>query len=226
MAWLLAALLALPAASQAAERAVTVTVLHAREAFTHTLALREAQQATFTGQVRGTLGKPGSMILNALLGGGGALQLQLELTRPGAEPTTFQLQSEVELAPGAPVNAAECDGWTVTLKYAGPRTSARPSNRRVSADLRRGTARVLCRQLLKPGTQANVVSGGTKGGKRFGYILNTLLAAEGAGYSLQYQLEHSPPGAQPLQLQNQATVAPGRPHRESNAGYRLELRVD
>jgi hypothetical protein len=225
-----AALLLLSVPAAGASHTVAVRVSNGLSVFSQNLKLSDGQQANFVGPVSG--GK--TMIFNALLGD--ELQYQLEVSDGrGSQSPMIQVQSSLHVRPGLGVAAAECGKWTVELSVDRPAALGRKKkaaawddgglgNYRLTADLDRGSARQRCGVVVAPGSQANVVDGFKRGGKKYGFIFNVLPAAAGAGQvSLQYQLEYTPVGMTSLQLQNQETLTLGRESKASGRGYKLGL---
>jgi len=243
-ALLLAGLLSVATDASAAAHSLAVRITSGKAVFTQTLKVSEGEQANFVGPATAANGAQRRMIVNVVVGPGSAksgvfdLQYQVELSgeRGSADPS-LQAQGSLSLRPGVAVTAVDCGSWTVALSLDGGKVpgagkaaafdDAGLGNRRVTADLSRGSARKLCRHVTSPGSQGNLVEGFSRGGRKYGFILNSLLAEQGTGgFTLQYQLEQTPIGLSTLQLQNQETLALGRPSVTDGKGYRLSLLVE
>jgi len=207
--------------------------------YVQTLKVSQGLQASFVGPVSG--GK--SMVFNALLVGNPArpeqfnLQYQLELSGGrGSLAPSIQSQSALMMRPGVKVAAVECGAWVVDIGLDAAAPVKRPQdsawdqaglgNYRLTAELSRGGARQRCRFLVAPDNQANVVEG-FGGAKKSGFILNAMpVRGQGTSVALQYQLEHTPAGSSPLQLQSQENLDLGRKSTTQGAGYKLSLLVE
>jgi hypothetical protein len=226
-----AALVLLAAPAAGASHTVQVRVSNRLAVYSQALKISAGEQANFAGPASG--GR--SMIFNAVLGAA-ELQYQLEVSGGrGSEAPMIQVQGALRIRPGRGIVAAECGPWTVELSLDRPggpggRKAAAAwddgglGNYRLTADIDRGSARQRCSVAVAPGSQANVVDGFSRGGKRYGFIFNVLPAEAGPGkVGLQYQLEYTPAGMTSLQLQNQETLTLGRESRTSGRGYTLGI---
>lgn len=204
--------------------------------YRQTLKLTEGSQGNFVGPVRDK-----EMILNGLLsrdGEGLVLQYQLELSGGrGAQGRSIQAQAEVALAPGRPLRALDCGPWSVTLtldpaKAAAPKESAAwdPAglpNYRLSADLSSDGSGEVCRVVSRADAQSNAVDGILEGGRKFGFILNSLFTPGKDGFRLQYQVEKNmAAGARTVQLQNEETLVLNKKTRVPGEGFKLELLLE
>jgi hypothetical protein len=179
-----------------------VRVSDGATSWVQTLKLQEGAQANFMGNVVGDDGQSKrEMIVNAVLAAGKpppGLQYQIEVSGGrGSQLPMVQGQSDILLPPGARLTVLQCGNWTVEMSLDGGSAKAAPgpgSNYRVTGDVIGSKGKVRCRHLVRPGSQANSVDAGTRGGKKFGLILNTVAAASAKGVGLQYQLEYTAPG--------------------------------
>ncbi|MCX5795352.1 MAG: hypothetical protein NTY77_07665 [Elusimicrobia bacterium] len=221
----------------AAGHTMDVRVSNGKTTFSQTVKLSDGQQANFVGPVAG--GK--SMIFNALLvtdRGQAApyhLQYQLELSGgQGSQAPSLEVQSALDLRPGLSLITAECGSWTAELSLDAPGTLGKKKapaawddaglgNYRLTVDVVRGSAQQRCAVTVAPGAQANVIDRFTREGKKHGFIFSVLPAARAGGVNLQYQLEYTPVGMEPLQLQNQESLAFGRKSQTPGHGYKLGL---
>lgn len=230
------------AASSGASHMVEVKVRHGQKSWTQTIKAAEGSQANFVGQAPGAGAPAQRMIFNALLAAGGRpgffnMEYQAELSGgAGSQTNTIQAQGSLSLKPGARLAAVECGPWTLELGLdAAPGGEKTPpawdaaglNNIRLTMDVANGAARKRCRQVYRPETQGNVVDGSSRGGRKLGFIMNTLVTPEpsGGSFHLQYQVEHNP-GTKPLQLQNEETLTLSRPKTLSGQGYRLDFLLE
>ena len=231
-------LLLLPRPAAAAAHTLEVRISHGKTTYAQTVRLSGESQANFSGPVtpKGG-GAAGQLLVNAVLAPGSGkprgfdLQFQVDLTlgRGGASPMTFQEQGEVAVTPGDAFTAAECGDWKVELALDAPAArpapwgGGAPGNYRLTAELGGAAGKVRCSQVVKPGDQSNLVDGGTRNGKKYGFILNSLLSPSGAGtVAIQYQLERTPLGGRAFQIQSEENLRLGRKTRSPGTGATLD----
>lgn len=232
------AVLSAAVSARAQTHSLDVRISDGKAVYTHAEKLVYGQQANYVGPAAGSLGSRRTMIVNVLLGGTSAepgwftLEYQLELSggRGSPEPMV-QAQGTLRMRAGARVTALECGAWTVELGLdAAPAKKKGPAapfddgglgNFRVTADLARGRSQLVCRHVIQAGTQGNVVEGFSRGGRKYGFIFNSLLQRDGGSFVLQYQLEQSPMGLTTLQVQNTESLTLGRRSSSEGNGYKL-----
>ena len=232
-ALLAALLLACAASAEAATHTLVVRMSQGMRTYSHTMKLEDGAQANFVGKPDGN-GGDRNMIVNTMLSPAGAafsMEIQLELAH--ADKTqTFQVQTSVQMRPGEHLTQTECGDWKVELildgkpgraaAAKGAWTSGGLDNYRLTTDVASSGKQRRCRQVVKLGTQSNIVDSVTTGGRKRGCILNTVLAEpSAAGFGLQYQLEQSP-----LELQGQDTLPLGIKHTASASGGKVSFLLE
>ena len=231
----------------AGQHSVEVRIINKQSEYKQTLRITEGSQANYAGPVNALNGGSGRQIIfNALLTRDSEasdlliLGYQVELSGgPGSQGRSIQGQSEVAMRPGDRLTAIECGPWTVQLaldaKEAGGKktgdaawkTAGLP-NYRLTANVSAGNSKQQCRLISKAGVQSNVVDSITEGGRKHGFILNSLLAPakDGPGFSLQYQIEHGLSGASPVQMQNEETLTLNKKTTISGQGYKVDFLLE
>ena len=217
-------LAALPAC---ATQTLDLRIVADGETFVKRQLVEEGMQESWTGALDSESGASRrTIIFNGVLnkapeGGGLRLEYQLEVQGAGATDA-IQSQSAVRLRAGAPLVAARCGVFTVTLTvYGEAEPAARLSNYKLSARTGHGD----CAQLVELGAQANLVSG-IADGRRLS--LNAVVAeAAKSGYKTQYQVELSGGEGKPLAAQKEAVLSPGKELTIVEArGEKVTLRLD
>jgi hypothetical protein len=230
---LAALLLACAASAEAAPHTLIVRMTQGMRTYSHTMKLEDGAQANFVGKPDGG-GGDRNMIVNTVLSPAGAaysMELQLELAH--ADKTqTFQVQTSVQMRSGDHLTQTECGDWKVELILDGKPGRAAPAkgawtsggldNYRLTTDVASSGKRRRCRQVVKLGTQSNIVDSATTDGRKRGFILNTVLAEpSAAGFGIQYQLEQSP-----LELQGQDTLTLGSKRAASASGGKVSFLLE
>lgn len=227
-------LLALAVPAAAGTHRLSVRVSHGKTVWTDTVVVSDGEQKSHVGKVGGR-----SLVVNTLAADDPAargrvnLQYQLELTAgPSSPEPVLQVQGQALLRLGVPVQATACGSWTLELGLDSKGARARlgfggaDGNVRLTAELARGAAKTVCRQVLAGGAQGNVVDARKKDGARSGFVMNALVEPSGGSVQTQLQLEHTPPGGKPLRVQKEASLPFGKKKTLSGAGYRLVLTAE
>ncbi len=218
-------LLAAAVDAGAKPHSVEVRVSDGKAVYLRTLSVETGKQTDYVGPVS-SFGAPGRMLLaNVLLNEdkGFGLQYQVELSGgKGSSDPVIQGQGEVSIRSGKSARVIECGVWTVEVSLDGTGTLGKKNkakewnpggsdNYRLTATVRGFNGRV-CRQIGRNRTQGNVVDGSVSGDRKFGFLMNSIVAS-GAGsgpVNLQYQVEQSlADGSEGFQLQGENTVIPG-----------------
>ncbi len=233
---LLAALAPAAAQSAPAEHSLTVRIFKGQAEYTQVLQAQEDRQLSFVGPAGDK-----EMIFNGLLARAEdpahfSLQYQLELSDGrGAGGRSIQGQGEVALWAGSNMTVLESGPWAVRIALDAKKNAKRTPwnekglpNYRLTADVYAGTYKQSCRLTTKAGIQSNVTDG-MRGAHKTGFIFTAYLKpGDTAGsFDLQYQIEqslHSPD--QPFQLQNLATLVPGKNRHVAGKGYRIDLLLE
>lgn len=168
------------------------------------------------------------------------LQYQLELSGdPGGEGPTIQGQGELYIRPGDELPVIKCGLWTVTLALDPGTAGKKPAggrwnppglaNYRLTADMNAGSSKEKCVLLSKAGAQTNIVDGQSKGGRQFGFILDSLFTTAGPGgaFVLQYTTGlGSGPASGDVRTDGETPLALNRKKALAGKGYRLEFLLE
>lgn len=230
----------------AGQHSVEVRIINKQTAYKQTVSITEGSQANYVGPVNALNGGDRKqMIFNALLNRETpdllVLQYQVELSGgPESQGRSVQSQSEVAIRPGDRLTAIECGPWTVKFAMDAKGAEGKKArdaawkaaglpNYRLTANVSAGNSRQQCRLISKSGVQSNVVDSIREGGRKYGFILNSLFtpAKEGPGFSLQYQIEQGLNGAAgPVQMQNEETLTLNKKTTISGEGYRVDFLLE
>jgi hypothetical protein len=217
---LLACLLLAAPASAAGTHTLIARFVRGGNVYSHSMKVAEGSQEVFKGQSFGQ-----NILMNAVLApkdGSLLLQLQLEVSRPDGS-RSVQVQTGVTMNSGDRVTAVECGDWRLDLALDAALPNAAPPawkpggpNYRLATTV--GKRR--CRQVRDLESQTNIVDSVNVGGRRGGFILNTILLkpAKNAS-SLQYQIEDTP-----NQLMGSVDLALGR--KASDHGGAVEFLLE
>lgn len=220
MKMLLAVLAALASSPALATQTLEVRFTKGTQTFVQRQTVQEGDQANFMGSVASKDGSAKrNVIVNSVLSpaanGVHNLMLQTEIS---SSQETFQYQTALNVVAGTALAAAECGGWKVAVALGGGKGSLPPGNYRLASE----AGRVRCSGVVASGSQMNVVSAGTVGGRKSGTTLNALVNEQGKdAIAVEYQYSGK------LQAQGSATLKPGQESTaaKGDAGT-LSLRVD
>ncbi|HAH05928.1 MAG TPA: hypothetical protein DCM05_05250 [Elusimicrobia bacterium] len=227
----------LPSAALAASHTVEVRVSNGKTAYAKKFTMVDREQGSHVLPVKGKDGRYQEMIFNGLLAplsrqpGAYELQYQVELSGGrDAEGPSIQSQSDVVLRAGEGLNAVECGSWKIDLLLDGGSFPAKnaPGNLRVGAELTGDKAKIACRQVVRPGAQANVADSLKRKGKKHGLVFNLLPGPDEKGVFLQYQLSYTPLSAPKgsFQTHGQETLILGKKSVTKKSGYQLALTAE